>query len=184
MCCMLEPWSRTGWTMATTTIVSIACLEFQRNVDFHSALSTAQFSFVIQSSAIISFHTTTSDPMIKSIKFASVPVSDQDRSLEFYTEKLGFKVATDQPFDEAQRWIELRIPGAETRLVLFTPPGHEDRIGTPTHITFESDDVETLYRTLSTRGVIFAGEPQKADWGMFAIMHDPDGNQFVISSKS
>src|SRR5436309_14273664 len=65
-----------------------------------------------------------SQTMIKGIKFASVPVSDQDRALAFYTEKLGFAVATDQPFTDKQRWIELRIPGAATGLVLFTP---EDR---------------------------------------------------------
>ena len=35
--------------------------------------------------------------MIKSIKFASIPVTDQDRALAFYTEKLGFTVFTDKP---------------------------------------------------------------------------------------
>jgi catechol 2,3-dioxygenase-like lactoylglutathione lyase family enzyme len=57
--------------------------------------------------------------MIRGIKFASVPVSDQDRALAFYTEKLGFRLVTDQPFNDSQRWIELAIPGADTRLVLF-----------------------------------------------------------------
>jgi catechol 2,3-dioxygenase-like lactoylglutathione lyase family enzyme len=50
--------------------------------------------------------------MIKSIKFGSIPVRDQDRALKFYTEKLGFNIQTDQPMGE-QRWIELGIPGAE-----------------------------------------------------------------------
>ncbi len=60
--------------------------------------------------------------MIRGIKFACVPTRDQDRALKFYTEKLGFRVMTDQPFG-AQRWIELGIPGAESQLVLFTPDG-------------------------------------------------------------
>jgi catechol 2,3-dioxygenase-like lactoylglutathione lyase family enzyme len=47
--------------------------------------------------------------MIKQIKFISIPVADQNRALDFYTEKLGFTIITDQPFDEKQRWIELRI---------------------------------------------------------------------------
>jgi len=47
--------------------------------------------------------------MIKQIKFVSIPVADQDRALDFYTEKLGFTIITDQPFDEKQRWIELRV---------------------------------------------------------------------------
>ena len=50
--------------------------------------------------------------MIKQIKFVSIPVADQNRALDFYTEKLGFTIITDQPFDEKQRWIELRIPKA------------------------------------------------------------------------
>ena len=58
--------------------------------------------------------------MIKQIKFVSIPVADQNRALDFYTEKLGFTIITDQPFDDKQRWIELRVPKAETRVVLFT----------------------------------------------------------------
>ena len=64
--------------------------------------------------------------MIKSIKFVSIPVKNQDRSLEFYTTKLGFRVMTDAPFDATQRWIELGIPRAETRVVLFTAEGQEE----------------------------------------------------------
>lgn len=121
--------------------------------------------------------------MIKAIKFASVPVSDQDRALEFYTEKLGFRVATDQPFDEHQRWIELAIPKAETKLVLFTPIGQEDRIGGFSNITFVADDVPATYELLKARGVEFVQEPQAADWGTAAVFKDPDDNQFVLSTK-
>ena len=67
--------------------------------------------------------------MIRGIKFVSVPVRDQDAALKFWTEKCGFKVATDQAFGP-QRWIELMIPGADTGLVLFTMDGDEARIGT------------------------------------------------------
>ena len=121
--------------------------------------------------------------MIKGIKFASVPVRDQDRALAFFTEKLGFAVGTDQPFDEKQRWIELRIPGADTRLVLFTPDGHAERIGTMSNVAFVADDVEKTYRELSSKGVEFAGPPQTWEWGTAAIFKDIDGNTFVLSSK-
>jgi catechol 2,3-dioxygenase-like lactoylglutathione lyase family enzyme len=121
--------------------------------------------------------------MIKCIKFASVPVRNQDQAVAFYTDKLGFKVVTDQPFDDTQRWIELAIPRAETKIVLFTPHGHEDRIGGFTNLSFLSDDVEATCRLLKSRGVEFVQEPQKADWGTAAIFKDQDGNQFVLSSK-
>src|SRR5690242_402784 len=61
--------------------------------------------------------------MIKRIKFVGVPVKDQDRALEFWTKRIGLQIATDQPMGDGQRWIELKIPGAQTGLVLFTPPG-------------------------------------------------------------
>ena len=61
--------------------------------------------------------------MIRRIKFINIPVRDKNCALDFYTDKLGFTIITDQPFDEKQRWLELRVPKAETRVVLFTPKG-------------------------------------------------------------
>jgi catechol 2,3-dioxygenase-like lactoylglutathione lyase family enzyme len=121
--------------------------------------------------------------MIKAVKFVSIPVKDQDKALAFYTKKLGFQILTDQPFDGGQRWIELSIPGAETRLVLFTAPGHESFIGNFSNITFVSDNVEKTYEELKARGVEFQNPPKKEDWGTSAMFKDPDGTIFLISSK-
>ncbi|HEX8907144.1 MAG TPA: glyoxalase superfamily protein [Longimicrobiaceae bacterium] len=120
--------------------------------------------------------------MIKAVKFVSVPVRDQDRALAFYTDRLGFRVVTDQPFGE-QRWIELRIPGADTGLVLFTPPGHEERIGGFMNMAFVADDVQKTYDELSGRGVEFVQPPKTEHWGTSAIFKDPDGNTFVLGTK-
>jgi len=120
--------------------------------------------------------------MIKGIKLVGVPVTDQDRAIEFYSTKLGFRVVTDQPFDDKQRWIELGIGRSATRIALFTPHGHEDRIGGFSSISFVADDVEGTCRELKAAGVHFIQEPQKADWGTAAIIADPDGNQFVVGS--
>ncbi len=121
--------------------------------------------------------------MIKGIKFASIPVRDQDRALAFWTERMGFVVATDQPFGGGQRWIELRIPGADTRLVLFTPDGQADRVGTFSAVTFWTDDIDATYAELTAAGVETLGPPQKADWGSALLFKDPDGNTFVVSSR-
>ena len=120
--------------------------------------------------------------MIKAIKFVSVPVSDQQRAVDFYTQMLGFRVITDQPFDDNQRWIELGIGRSSSGISLFTPEGHENRIGTFTGISFVADDVMATHRELAAKGVHFIQEPQQADWGTAAIFADPDGNQFVLGS--
>jgi predicted enzyme related to lactoylglutathione lyase len=120
--------------------------------------------------------------MIKQVKFVSIPTSDQARALAFWTDKVGFKVMTDQPMGPGKRWIELSIPGAQTRVVLFTPDGHEDRIGTFFNGSFACDDVEHTYDSLKRRGVEFEEPPAKQPWGTFAKFKDPDGNTFVLSS--
>src|SRR5215207_8712067 len=96
-------------------------------------------------------------PMIKGIKFASIPVTDQDRALAFYTEKLGFRILADHPFDDKQRWIELGIPGADTRVVLFRtdrsdtiPEGVQP--GGSMNVVFWTDDVESTARDMERKG--------------------------------
>ena len=121
--------------------------------------------------------------MITQLKFASVPVQDQDRALAFYTEKLGFKVATDQRMSETQRWIELMIPGAQTRIVLFTPQGHEDRVGSFSGLSFVCDNVEKSYDEMLKKGVEFEAPPRAEPWGTFAIFRDSEGNSFVMGTK-
>ena len=121
--------------------------------------------------------------MIKQIKFVTIPVRDQKRALDFYTEKLGFTIITDQPFNGKQRWIELRIPKAESRVVLFTPEGQEDRIGSFTGISYHCEDIDQTYKELSGRGVPFDAPPKKEPWGTFAAFKDSEGNSFVLSSS-
>jgi catechol 2,3-dioxygenase-like lactoylglutathione lyase family enzyme len=119
--------------------------------------------------------------MITHVKFVSIPTRNQDAALAFYTEKLGFKLVTDQPHDDKQRWIELRIDGSDTRFVLFTMD--ESRIGSFFSGALACDNVEKTYHELSNRGVKFAGPPKQEEWGSFVVFEDPDGNKFMLSSR-
>jgi predicted enzyme related to lactoylglutathione lyase len=121
--------------------------------------------------------------MIRKIKFASIPVRDQDRALQFYVNVLGFTLVTDQPMGPGQRWIELRPPKGDAGIALFTVPGHEDRIGSFTGISMECDDVEKTYSELRAKGVEFAKPPKRESWGVSAIVKDSEGNQIVLSSS-
>jgi predicted enzyme related to lactoylglutathione lyase len=121
--------------------------------------------------------------VISNVKFVSVPVSDYDRALIFYTEKLGFKLITDHKFDDNSRWIELQIGESQTKIVLFTPPGHENRIGTFMNMAFTSADIAKTYDELKNRGVGFKVPPTSAPWGSYAQFIDSEGNIFVLSSN-
>jgi catechol 2,3-dioxygenase-like lactoylglutathione lyase family enzyme len=120
--------------------------------------------------------------MIRGVKFVSIPVTDQNRALAFYTEKLGFRIVTDQPFSDTQRWIELGIPSAETRIVLFR---FDERYkpGGNMNFTFWTDNVVETSRELKSKGVHFTMEPTTFNWGSSAAFEDVDGNIFLLSSK-
>jgi predicted enzyme related to lactoylglutathione lyase len=121
--------------------------------------------------------------MIRKIKFTSIPVRDQDRALQFYVNVLGFTVVTDQPMGPGQRWIELRPPKGDAGIALFTPPGHENRVGTFTGLSMECDNVQKTYDELSAKGVEFAKPPKSESWGVSAILLDSEGNQIVLSNS-
>ncbi|BDG60378.1 hypothetical protein caldi_14680 [Caldinitratiruptor microaerophilus] len=89
------------------------------------------------------------------------------------------------PGPDAPRWIEVRLPGDTTKLLLFTPQGHEDRIGTFANVVFLCDDMQRTYEELRAWGVEFPTPPQQAPWGKWwASFRDPDGNEFGFGLAS
>jgi predicted enzyme related to lactoylglutathione lyase len=120
--------------------------------------------------------------MINQVKHVSIPVADQTRALAFYTEKLGFEVTTDATFGPGMRWIELSIPGAATQIALFTPEGHEGRIGSFSGMVFQANDIHSTYAEMAEKGVEFTQPPKQESWGISAIFKDSEGNSFVLSS--
>ena len=121
--------------------------------------------------------------MISYVKFVSIPTRDQDRALAFWTERVGFRVLTDQPFDDKQRWIELRIGSSDTRLVLFMFDAEGLQPGALFNGALACDNVEQTYSELVAKGVEFIRAPEKQPWGTFAMFKDLDGNQFMLSSR-
>ena len=123
--------------------------------------------------------------MITKASTVGIYVSDQDQALDFYTNKLGFEKLIDEPMgsDSGARWIEVAPAGAQTPLVLFTPPGQEDRIGTFSNVTFSCDDMNSTYQELKGRGVEFSENPSEQPWGIWAQFKDPDGNEFGLIER-
>ena len=122
--------------------------------------------------------------MITGISTVSVVVSDQDRSLAFYTQKLGLELQMDAPMGQS-RWIQLAARGAKTGLVLSKPtedmpPEINERtksmMGGFTNFILDVDDMQATFKELSGRGVEFVDQPAQQAWGWWATIKDPDGN--------
>jgi catechol 2,3-dioxygenase-like lactoylglutathione lyase family enzyme len=82
-----------------------------------------------------------------------IPVSDQDRSLEFYTDKLGFEVRADVPFGEGDRWIEVAPPGSDAAVAIMPPRPGETPDSKQTCVAFTTDDLDAAYAELKERGI-------------------------------
>lgn len=131
--------------------------------------------------------------MITNPRFVALYVDDQQRSLDFFTETLGFELQTDAPYGQDARWIEVRVPGAQTYLVL-SPADPEvrtairQRQGPMSYVWFDCDDLDATFRDLAAKGVEFTVEPQSAPWDpsgttRWAQFSDPDGNLYGLSPR-
>ena len=118
-------------------------------------------------------------PHIVDVRTVGVPVTDQERALEFYVEKLGFTKRLDVPFGDGKRWIEVAPSEATTTIALV--PSHEGvPVGVETGIRFTTQDADAGHADLRARGVDadevlrWQGAPP-----MFAF-RDQDGNGLEI----
>jgi len=140
----------------------------------------------------------------------NVYVRDQERSLKFYVEQLGFRVAFDAKLQSGERWVAVAPPDGSAVLALVKPkPKSQEAklIGRSTQIVFLTDDVAARFQEWSKRGVRFSSAPRlrriKFDaethakaaeqslllgteapiWGT-AVAHfrDVDGNSFTLAS--
>jgi catechol 2,3-dioxygenase-like lactoylglutathione lyase family enzyme len=118
------------------------------------------------------------------ISKVTIPVADQDRALEFYTQTLGFELVNDAPFGPGLRWIELRLPGQNVEVVLFATEGDKKRIGTFQPVLFTAPDIQKEYERLKARGVEFLEAPKKESWGTQCIFKDVDGNSFCLAADA
>jgi catechol 2,3-dioxygenase-like lactoylglutathione lyase family enzyme len=138
----------------------------------------------------------TPTPRIGEIGAIFVPVADQERSLAFYRDVLGFEKRGDFAYGGGSRWIEVAPPGAANTIALV--PRSE---GTPvasdqTYCAFASADIAADHELLRARGVEIddavagTGTPRR---GLIALdatipdpvpaqlfFRDPDGNRFLL----
>ena len=110
---------------------------------------------------------------ITGVGTVAIPVTDQDRALEFYVGQLGFETRRDVPFGDG-RWIEVAPPGAATTIALVPA-------GIPAGIRLTTQDADTDHADLRARGVDADPEVMRIPDAppMFGL-RDPDGNHIWV----
>jgi predicted enzyme related to lactoylglutathione lyase len=134
--------------------------------------------------------------MIK-VQNAQMWVYDQDESLAFYTEKLGWEVRSDVTLAEMGdfRWLTVSPPGQEDfEVVLMAipgPPVFEEETaamirevvarGVASTIFLTTDDCQASYEELKARGVEFVDAPEERPYGIDSSFRDPSGNHIRLT---
>jgi serine phosphatase RsbU (regulator of sigma subunit) len=117
----------------------------------------------------------------------NVFVRDQDKSLRFYVDQLGFGVVIDESYESGDRWVAVAPPDGNTVLALVAPTRKSEEyklIGRSRHAVFVTEDVIAKYEEWRKRGVRFHHPPQTTLWGgIFTRFDDLDGNSFSLVGR-
>jgi catechol 2,3-dioxygenase-like lactoylglutathione lyase family enzyme len=112
-----------------------------------------------------------------------VPVTDQDRALDFYMGVLGFEKVLDGPFGDGGRWIEVAPAGATTTVALVATSEAQTR-SIDSALRYATEDADGDHRLLTELGCDV--DPEVMRWEgvppMFTV-RDPDGNILVIVER-
>jgi predicted enzyme related to lactoylglutathione lyase len=133
---------------------------------------------------------------IKQVGTVFVPVTDQDRALTFYLEKLGFEKRGDFTYGEGARWIEVAPPGSTIAIALVSRSEGESAGAGETLCAFSTEDIDADHERLRARGVDVDAEIGRKGGSRPGLVsahvtvkdpmppqfsfRDPDGNRFLI----
>ena len=118
---------------------------------------------------------------IRQLGTIGIPVSDQDRALEFYVATLGFEKRMDVTYGQGQRWLEVGPAGAATTIALMAVQGGA-ATGIDTQVRLTSDDARADHADLRARGVDTDPEVMPYPVPMFSF-RDLDGNRLIIVER-
>jgi predicted enzyme related to lactoylglutathione lyase len=128
---------------------------------------------------------TTTASGIGAIGLVIIPSTDQDRSVEFYVQDIGFEKRTDLAFGESYRWVEVYPPSGTTGIAL-APPREGNPTGVQTGISLTTDDIDATHAHLRSRGVDVDAEVARMGEPVPPMFwfRDPDGNTLLVVEQS
>jgi predicted enzyme related to lactoylglutathione lyase len=123
---------------------------------------------------------------IDTISLVVVPVADQDRSIEFYEQVLGFEKRTDIPFGGQYRWVEVYPPSGTTGIALAPPAPGTDADPKQTGITLTTDDIDATHAHIRDTGTDVDDEVQRMGDPVPPMFwfRDPDGHSLMVVERA
>ncbi len=113
------------------------------------------------------------------IAHIALVVKDYDEAIEFYTQKLGFKLKEDTLLSETKRWVLVTPPGegqCSLLLAKAASPEQEFSVGNQTggrvFLFLFTDNFQRDYQVMRSKGIEFVRPPAKEDYGTVAVFKD------------
>jgi lactoylglutathione lyase len=117
---------------------------------------------------------------ITGMRTVGVPVTDQDRAVEFYVNTLGFEKRLDAPLGGlGGRWIEV-APAGSSMTVALVPAREDVPAGVETGIHFTTSDAAAVHKEMAARGISVDELLLWEDAPPMFVFRDPDGNRLEI----
>jgi catechol 2,3-dioxygenase-like lactoylglutathione lyase family enzyme len=120
---------------------------------------------------------------IEKVATVVIPVSDQDKQVDFYTQKLGFDKRVDVPFGNGYRWVEVAPnDDAVTTIALAPPPEGRPIEPHETGISLYTEDIDGFHAELKDAGVDVDAEVSKMGGPVPPLFwfRDAEGNTLMV----
>lgn len=113
------------------------------------------------------------------LELVGVPVSDVDRAITFYRDKVGFNLDHDQTVNEGLRFVQMTPPGSACSICFGIGITDEMKPGSIKNLQMVVADAQAAYDELKGRGVEVS-DVDVQPWGKFVNFSDPDGNSWAL----
>lgn len=139
--------------------------------------------------------------MKATLEVVILPVSDVDKALDFYRDKLGFTLDVDYTPTPDFRVAQLTPPGSSTS-IQFGLGLTDAQPGSVQGLYLVVDDIVAVREELVDHGVgvtsirhknvddgqwrgrfHLGADPRRTDYASFADFNDPDGNTWVLQER-
>jgi len=129
--------------------------------------------------------------MKQKLAHIAIVVKDYDEAINFYTEKLGFRLVEDSILSDTKRWVLVAPPGSDGCMLLLAKaasPQQESRIGNQAggrvFLFLHTDDFQRDYQNLLNHNITIVHEPSVEAYGTVAVFQDLYGNLWDLVEPS
>ncbi|RZK77436.1 MAG: VOC family protein [Pedobacter sp.] len=129
--------------------------------------------------------------MKQSIIHIALLVKDYDEAIDFYVNKLRFKVVEDTPLSDLKRWVLVQPPGSSGCCLLLAKATNEEQDSTVGNqsggrvfLFLDTDNFDETYNTMIANGIAFVRGPIVEAYGTVAVFKDLYGNLWDLVERN